>query len=619
VLPLRVHTLRGCELPSDLLRGNAELLALGDFEPGNESAEVLSLTRAGAPLRFPAGTRAVSARVGPPGRGFFGYGERGEDGSVDLLLWPEGEGCRVPNDGYPGRDGGQALGFARDAGLLLVAGGNDARSSSAILGALALNVANGAVQTVAEAESRRMQQPRAFASATQFGTGFLVAGGERPVAGVPELDIEPQPNAEIFDPARGGFLDELVPLQNARTHHAAVTLEDGRTLLVGGRTKVGNTSIAQYQLETVDPETHRASVGEAILGRIDPTALRLSDGRIFVGGGTTLLGSLSTPAVEWLSPDGRPEPRAVNDDVPARFERAFVAMPGAGVLAVGGCEDRLPLSDEDADACTRCAHGCEPTDGFDAWWIDRDGNVSSVSLEGIAAPRPLLLPGSDGRPWLVASLRRSPTEQQLFRFNPWAQSFEPASAAPNVAWPERGAANPVAIGTDTFAWITSAQLVGAKLGERSRYAPDLALVLSYDPLDPGRPEHLVPDAPPGDAVAYRDGKLVLADPSVSVQVADTDYADVTIRLRIEGQRLPIVRLGQTELGGPDCPWPEGEAGGSEPDIAVIVRRGERAQLRYRGAESGTCSVASGRLTLSLRAGRSRSVVKQLDIDRGAPR
>lgn len=619
MLPLRVHTLPGCELPNDLLRGNVELLALGDFEPGNESAEVLSLARGGTPLRFPAGTRAVSARVGPAGRGFFGYGERGEDGAVDVLLWPEGNACNVPTDGYPGRDGGQALGFASDAGLLLVAGGNDARSSNAILGALSLNVANGAVKALADAESARMQQPRAFASATPFGSGFLVAGGERPVADVPELDIEPQPHAEIFDPARGGFLEELLPLQSARTHHAAVTLQDGRTLLVGGRTKVGNTSIAQYQLEIVDPDTHRASVGEAILGRIDPTALRLSDGRIFVGGGTTLTGSLSTPAVEWLSADGRPAQQAPNDDVPARFERAFVAMPGGGVLAVGGCEDRLPLSAEDADACTRCAHGCEPTDGFDAWWIDRDGNVSSVSLEGIAAPRPLLLPGSDGRPWLVASLSRAPTEQQLFRFNPWAQSFEPASAAPNVTWPEPGAGKPIAIGTDTFAWIADAQLALAKLGERSRYAPDLALVLSYDPLDPSRPEHLVPDAPPGDAVAYSDGKLVLADPSVSVQVADTDYQDVTIRLQIEGKRLPLVLLGPSELGGSDCPWPDGDTRGGDADVAIVVRQGERAQLRYHGAESNTCAVGSGRLTLSLRAGRSRSVVKQLDIDRGAPR
>ncbi len=41
-----------------------------------------------------------------------------------------------------------------------------------------------------------------------------------------------------------------------------------------------------------------------------------------------------------------------------------------------------------------------PPEEFDAYWIERSGRVEPVELD-VVAPRPLLLPGSDGSPWLI--------------------------------------------------------------------------------------------------------------------------------------------------------------------------------------------------------------------------
>ncbi|MDF3071144.1 MAG: Branched-chain amino acid transporter, amino acid-binding protein [Polyangiaceae bacterium] len=610
MLRVRVFSLPGGELPADAARASIELSALGDFEPSNDSAEVLPADRAGAALRFPAETQAVQARLPADGVTYAGYGERRGDSAVDLLLWPERETAILASSGYPGRGGGQALGFGAASATLLMAGGNDALETDVIVGTLRLSATTGVVER-GGVGSGGLAQPRAFATVTPFGEGFLVAGGQKPLQGVPEAELDLHATAEIV-----GAPGRLLPLQSARTHHAALALADGRTLLVGGRAKVGNVSIAQYQLEIVDPVELRASVGDAIAPRIDPIVLSLSDGRIFVGGGTLLDGSLSAPVGEWLNAEARRDSTRLDAQVPPRFERAFVATLGGGVLAVGGCEDRPPASQADAAACDVCQSGCPPLDGWDAWWIDADGGASSVSLRGISAPRPVLLPGSDGRPWLVAADGSSPEPSRLFRFNPWGARFDPVDVPSDLRLPRAGFPA-LALAPDSFAWVDDTEgrgeLLGLRLGARSRFTRDVALVLSSDPEDPSRPAHLAPTCAVDERTTY-DGALTLADPSLSVLVTDTDYADLTIRLTVVGTALPRVQLGGTTLGGDDCPWPEG-SDSSEP--LTVVRRGGLAQLRHGGAGSSPCPVGNGRLTVALVAGPRPSVVGRLEIVRKA--
>lgn len=614
MLRVTAHTLPGCGVPeAERARATLELSALGDFDPGNESAEVLSAERGGVALKFPADTQAVLGRLSAETGSFLGYAERRGDSSLDLLLWPERESCTLANSGYPGRGGGQALGFDPDSSALLVAGGNDALETDALVGALYFDAATGA-QKRGNADGGGLAVPRAFASATAFGDGFLVAGGQRPFEGANEDDLELYASAEVFDREQGAFASEPIALQGARTRHAAVTLADGRTLLVGGRTKVGD-SFAQYQLEIVDPKTRRATLGDVIAPRIAPTVVELSDGRWFVGGGTQSNGSLTVPVGEWLGADAHREPTTLSDAVEPRFERAFVAMPGGGLLAVGGCEDRPAGSTEEAEACKRCSSGCTPLSGFDGWWIDAQGDARPISLEGIDAPRPRLLPGSDGSPWLVAATARAPQIPRLFRFNPWSARFELSNVPQELPLPPPGQTAPLALGPDTFVWIDErddeAALLGLKLAERSRYARDVALVLSFDPTDPTRPQHLVPSRAVRDDEASYDGALTLTDPDLIVTVADTEYADVTLQLRVAGNGLPRVFLGDTELGGDACPWPDGD-GNERP---TVERRGTRAVLRHHGAISAPCEVEAGRLSLGLAAGPRGSVVLELEIAR----
>ena len=623
VLPLRVHTLksRGCDLPPELAHTTLQLQALGDFAASNDSAEFLRLDQSGAALKFPVATQAVVARVGSDARAFTGYGERRENG-LDLLLWPELSSCRVWRrdgaHGYPGRHGGQALGYSRQRGVVLAAGGDDPLVTDATVGALSFDVATGAIQTLDSSDDGVLRQPRAFATATAFGDQILVAGGEEPVFGIPAKDIEPVATAELFDPQLGRFSGEPIQLRSRRTHHAAVRLDDGRTLLVGGRSRVGATSIAQYRMEIVDPSSGRASVADAIAPRIDPRALRLSDGRIFVGGGVGLDGALTEPVAEWLTADGQLDRTQLASLVAPRFDRAFVATIGGGALAVGGCEDRPAATTEDAAACAACSHGCPPLDAeFDAWWIDRDGAATPVSLAGIWAPRPILLPGSDGRPWLVAAAASTPEIPRLFRFDPWTERFEPADVPASVRLPKPGMPEPLAIDPDAFVWMdddgAAGQLMGLRLGTRNRFTQDLALVLLSDPIET-RPQHLVPERPIGQDVSY-NGQLTLSGP-VTIRVADTDYGDVTLKLHMIAGPAPVVQLGVATLGGGECPWPEGAERGDDFDQPTVIRQGNRAQLLFHGG-ARACPVETGRLALGLRANDGVSVIQQLDVLRGA--
>jgi hypothetical protein len=351
----------------------------------------------------------------------------------------------------------------------------------------------------------------------------------------------------------------------------------------------------------------------------------------------------------WPGEDDEQVPH-VTAKLPPRLDRAFVAMPRGGVLAVGGCEDRVPNDKAEAVACgLECARGCPPALPDDeAWWLEPDGTEQQLSgaLEGILAPRPILLPGSDGSPLLVAARASDPRTPRLFRFNPWAQTFVEADVPTGLRLPRPGHAQPIAIDPDAFVWIDESdqhgELFGLRLGTRNRYTQDLALVLLSDPSDPTRPLHLVPDRPLRRELDEKyNGRLWLVphEPRVTVAVADTDYGDVTVRVKlaepsaasgIDESFPPVVVLGEVELGGEACPWVEANPAVGESvneklrrlteqsgvSIPSIVRRGTRAELQYAG-ERRTCTVPQGRLSLALRAGSGRSVIAELEVLRGA--
>jgi hypothetical protein len=609
-----MHSLSGCGVPESQRDGQLELRALGDFTASNDSAELLLLEPAAAvPLRFPAATRALEARFESSQPRFIGYGERVAEDSYDVLLWPEQISCSVfrPSgaQGYPGKHGGQALGYIPERGSVIAAGGNDALLADAIVGALSFRVTDGALASYDTSQSAVLKEARAFATATSFDGRLLVAGGQNPVYGVPEADLEPSRTAELFDAQVGGFVGAPIELRNNRTRHAAVALRDGTTLLVGGRSKLGPSNTAQRLTEVVSPASLRAELRATIEGRIDPVALLLSDGRVFVGGGVDVDGAPVLPAAEWLSEDAKRNLGDTGQLLPARVGRAFVALPGGGVLAVGGV--------------------AEGSSGDDAFWIDPNGAIEPISLGSIRAESPILLPGSDGRPWLIAAEADALDVPRLYRFDPWAKLFEPADVPAELRLPRPGFPQPIAIDPDAFVWLDDdangehGELVGLRLGTRNRYAQDVALVLSSDPLDPGRPMHLAPASPLDASEVYDGGQLHLAPNDdgglgVTVWVTDTDYADVSISVHLGADSaLPVLVLGDTPLGGSSCPWPAGPARDEAALRPSVLRQGEIAQLRYQG-ESRECRVAAGRHALGIAAEGDASVVAQLDVVRGAP-
>jgi len=107
----------------------------------------------------------------------------------------------------------------------------------------------------------------------------LVAGGFSQ-----EADLIAQ--CELYDPTTGTW-SSSGSLNRGRIHNAQVALTDGRILVAGGFTKLGNPSTPSRTCEIYDPATGLWSQsGKLAATRVDFTANLLPDGRIFVAGGS---------------------------------------------------------------------------------------------------------------------------------------------------------------------------------------------------------------------------------------------------------------------------------------------------------------------------------------------
>ena len=601
-LPLTVHALPSCPIPTP---AQLELSALGDFPTSDRTVQSLSLTAQNAKLPFPSDTLALqaAAQAESSGQAFIGFGERGSAG-LDFLLWPRGSRCELFRGGsYPAGLGGEALGFAEASGLLMMAG-SEGFSSSAVVGALTFDARTGHAAIVDPRAA--MRQPRAFATITGFGEQLLVAGGEYPIheSGSPASVLNA--TAEVYDPITSSFDPEFVPLSLGVAKHAATLLVSGETALIGG---VTDASRASNFIQVVSPLTRTSKLlGTLQVGRRAPAVLRLSDGRLFVAGGEDAAGA-PVAALEWRDADTSPLPAPFDGSItlPPRFDRAYAALPGGAVLAVGGCEDRAPHADED---CMRdCLRGCPPTP-FEAFWIAADGAVSPLSLS-LGAGHPSLLPGTDGGPWLIAS---AAGRASLSRFDPWHGDFElidPDFGLDDTRPPARF----VALGLDSFAWFTedgqAGVLTGSRLGTRSAFSSDVALVGPRDPDDPSRPAHLVPDHAPSEDLTYETGPGALrfaaaegAGASPCVWVSDALFADFSAEIEFSSSVSPSLRLGPTRLvdpaasdAGDSCVLPA-LAPDAEGGRILITRTGNHAALSLGNARS-ECTVSTQRVAVGV--------------------
>ncbi|MEO6600582.1 MAG: hypothetical protein ABIQ16_11950, partial [Polyangiaceae bacterium] len=502
------------------------------------------------------------------------------------------------------------------SGLLMVAG-SDQTDSASVVGALTFDTRTGDNEVVDPRVRSVLSVARAFATISDFGPKLLVAGGVNSLFESAPLND----SAEVYDPISRGFEPELLKLAVPRAHQAALTLASGEVALLGGR---GPDSAASSFVEVVTPSTRGSKLVDNLgLPRSAPVALVLSDGRLFVGGGVDRDGH-PVAGLEWREADATRRlapPFDGSTELPPRFDRAFAALPGGAVLAVGGCADREPNAGEDCSAW--CAHGCPPEPDaksgqrYDAYWISPEGGSSALDFP-LGAAQPVLLPGSDGRPWLVANDsdaqgRAVANQRRLYRFDPWRQHFdrvpidldlEAAQSAPQF----------VAIGSDAFVWLDQRALGpvlhGVRLGTRSLFSNDLDLIQERDAEDVTRPAHLVPDHPAGTSVSYDSVHASLSfsasEPgtvSNCVWLTDATFADFSAQIGFTSNVLPGLRLGSRWLSDPTstshddvCTLPkQSDAKGG---TLLLLRSGKHLTLSL-GDMRSECTVETARLSIAL--------------------
>jgi hypothetical protein len=669
------HELSACPIPdggpTDSSPFRLSLTALGPFPATSSDVERdLGLDAQGQSLAFNAATIGVDAVAAnapaDSGGAFIGHSERRHDNRIDVLLWPEQTACPVvepAENGYPGANAGQALGFSPRTGVVLVAGENaaDGRAGTA----LTFDTETGAANVVPR-ESGTLRVSRAFATVTEFGDGLLVAGGTNPFEDAAAEDASR--TAEVYRPLAGGFDPTLIELWSRRTRHAALTLPaTGETLLVGGlapdpaSTRPGELI---RQLEAVSPATRSSSItllAALALGRVDPAALVLQNGRLFVGGGYNVGTDPNDPRgepigqIEWFLPDATS--RLFYAELPARNFRTFASLPGGAVLSVASCSGEQAAQRADCACFGADGTPCKADDSggawVDAWWIDPDGTPSPVAFTfgtaftPCATPdQPLLVAGSDGAPWLV-SAHTDGTPACLWRFEAWPElltttpSNDPATRPRFVMTkfeldpsPDPGSL-PLSFGADAFAWVgPSGGMFGARFGQRGPLTRDL-LLMAPPPGSRFRPAHLVPDRDPSASHAAGDdpavvfeqgnGRLTLrpAAPVVTLWVTDTLYDAIAISIAVDPASdaptpaLPALSFGNATGATADCTWPDLAASNSTGTSVTITaqRTHTRVTLSAPGVADSTCEVPDGPLAVGLHAASAATTLRSLDVTR----
>jgi galactose oxidase-like protein len=151
-----------------------------------------------------------------------------------------------------------------------------------------------------------MKSDRVGAAAVKLNDGrVLIVGGKsgRVVTSRHRnlSSLTPLNTAEIFDPESGTFIrtgDMSAPHYLA----TATMLDNGDVLVVGGWTIRGPLVVGMRDAEVYQPETNRfVSVGQTNVPRLTNTATLLNDGEVLIAGGVADK-ALITASVEFYSP-----------------------------------------------------------------------------------------------------------------------------------------------------------------------------------------------------------------------------------------------------------------------------------------------------------------------------
>ncbi len=156
----------------------------------------------------------------------------------------------------------------------------------------------------------------------------LVTGGLVPVGGGPvTIDVA---TSEIYDPVAGTFAPGP-DMTATRFNHSAITLDDGRVLVLGGN---GRNTAEVY--DPVSDEFTAVDDMEVIHG-LGHQAVKLLDGRVLVLGGGAVNPVQPTAAAEIFDP-GTDQWTRIDDMTTPRMLH-FAATRADGTVLIGGGQD----------------------------------------------------------------------------------------------------------------------------------------------------------------------------------------------------------------------------------------------------------------------------------------
>lgn len=586
--PVYVYAPRACPLSQD--RAYGVLYAGGDFQPTPESAPIarLFLNEVGRAMdAFPSQTRSIVVDVSQSGTAdpsadalrWWGYAEVPARGPVNVLVWPVRERCDLTRN-VDIRIGSTLGVFGRH---VMIVGGKRPDDSNPLtyVGDLSTGVLEGLDLGLLVKRSR----PTVTTFGTDAETGLssaLVAGGE-------DQTGEPLDSAEIYAPKAGApgdigdFDRQNVRLAAARKNHGAVVLASGATALVGG---TGRNGTPLRSIEIVDPASRQSrsdGLRQLAIARANPTVLRLANGEIMVAGGTDASGS-AVKAIEWLSPDLRPDSAQRTTKRPIDLvtgrERAIVALPAGGALAVVAPEDPTQRSFQTV------------------YVISAEGSIEAgVPVDPLELEHVHMLDGAGGAPVLW-------TGKRWLRWQPWFGAFEPVAEAPTT-------------GPDTDVMTSGDSGLGLWLAER-RIANELAGMYVAGWRFAARPRFdavngallsgatlgLVPDRIPGvgRAIHYDEGAGLSLGSGAAAFLPDLTFADFRVEVDVVGAAPEIVlRPGvgaELAVGGAECAFAL-----AARQTLVVDRKGAEVRVTVDGREPRACTTtidATARVALGLR-------------------
>ncbi|HKN14490.1 MAG TPA: kelch repeat-containing protein [Candidatus Binatus sp.] len=196
-----------------------------------------------------------------------------------------------------------------------------------------------------------LNQPRIAHIAALLGTGkVLIAGGGR--GGTPSGYIS-YDTAEMYDPAMGRFTPIFARMKSDRVGAAAVKLNDGRVLIVGGKSGkvlVGMRTLASMAplntAEIYDPESG-SFIGTADMSAPHylATATMLDNGNVLVVGGWTIQGPVVVGMhdAELFVPESNLFSHVGRTNV-ARLTNTATLLNDGEVLVAGGIADKALIT-----------------------------------------------------------------------------------------------------------------------------------------------------------------------------------------------------------------------------------------------------------------------------------